>query len=310
MLCAPIISQTALDDQTIAFAASIPIADNPLGADLEETLRVYTDGGPLREMGDRAAGRVDKVTVSDGRVTVTGRIVDPSSIAKVKWGVLKGVTIARRFISLTDRLDAAAEIDFIKGVFWSTLSNEMRKAMASDYDHEEDHNPERRMNAVNPAALTEMNEVDIDAITRSRNPDLSRAPGELQPDASFNAMRDGKPGSAPDPRDAFRQVFAQPHFGNLMDLRDRIPPPADIWRELITSGGNVLRDEILRPARGNRMLKSNSDATQRPQEPDAGRRVRTPPPVDSGAQRIRKAAQSALAAAYDGPAYRMLRSNG
>ena len=206
------------------------------------------------------------------------RIVDPSSIAKLRLGVLKGIQIRKRFVSLVDRLAADAEVSWAKATFWREFSTQMRKAMASTgYEFEDDFSPETTMNAVNPATLTE-DETDI------------------SPDASFNALRDGKPGPAlfRDMRDVFRRG---PGFQNLIYLRDRVPPPAEIWATMITQGGNPARDAMLVPlvkSAAESMVESNSAAHR------------------SDGERMTKAqrtAQSALASAYTGSTARMLQSN-
>ena len=274
MICAPITVETELDDQTIRFAATVPVG-GPLDADFEETLRVYSDGGPLREMGDRAAGRVDRISVDDGRVTVIGRVVDPSSIAKVKRGVLRGIVIGKRFVSLVDRLTNDAELDLVKGIFWSTFSNEMRKA-ANMHDPEDDD-----PNQANPSVVAD----PPDAL-------MAEIVG-LRQDVRF--LR----GSPADALAAVRETFrAGPRFGNMFDLRDKIPPPGDLWREMITGGDNPARDEMLRPlvkSAAQSMLESNSG----PRRPEGERMTKA-----------QRAAQGALAAAYSGSNYRMLRSNG
>ena len=277
MLCAPIVAKSELDDGTLAFAASIPIADNPLGADFEETLRVYSDGGPLREMGGHvAAGRIDELRIDDGRVTAIGRIVDPTSAAKVKRGVLKGVKIGSKFVSLVDRLDADAEIDLVKGIFWRTFTDEMRKA-AHMHDPEDDD-----ANQVDPARI----EDPPDAL-------MAEIVG-LRQDVRF--LR----GSPADALAAVRETFrAGPRFGNMFDLRDKIPPPGDIWATMITANGNTaVVDEITRPVTEHSstgMLKSNSSgaATRRPE----------------GMRKAAAAAASRLATAYDGAQYGFLRPN-
>ena len=280
MICAPIVTTTEQDDGTLAFAASIPIADNPLGADFEETLRVYSsEGGPLREMGGHvAAGRIDELRIDDGRVTVVGRVIDPSSIAKVKRGVLKGVTIGKRFVSLVDRLTTDAEIDLVKGIFWRTFTDEMRKA-ANMHDPEDDD-----ANQADPARI----EDPPDAL-------MAEIAG-LRQDARF--LR----GSPADALAAVRETFrAGPRFGNMFDLRDKIPPPADIWRTMITANDDAMRDALTKSNGAHNgkpagfdypMLESNGAA-----------------PRPEGSERMRKAQNDAGATIEALHPYAMLRSN-
>ncbi len=226
MLCAPITATTELDDQTIRFAASIPVVANPLDPDLEETIAAYSSGGgPLREMGGRAAGRVDELRVDDGQLMAIGRVIDPASVAKVKHNVLRGVTIGRRFVSLVDRLDTNADVSLFK----STFLHELRKAFDMNDSAPNFANPNRV--AGGPDA-----------------PDARSAPRR-----EFDELHDGR----------FRDIRAVfdggPHFHSLYDLRDHVPPPGDLWRSMITRDNNPYLPEMLAPARGvDTFLQSNS----------------------------------------------------
>ena len=141
-------------------------------------------------------------------------------------------------MSLVDRLDANAEIDFVKGVFWKTFTSELRKA-ANMHDPEDDD-----ANEANPARI----EDPPDAL-------MAEIVG-LRQDVKF--LR----GSPADALAAVRETFgAGPRFGNMFDLRDKIPPPGDIWATMITQGGNAARDAMLVPlvkSAAESMLESNS----------------------------------------------------
>ena len=202
--------------------------------------------GTLREQHNAsiAAGVVDAIAVDDDHMTrVSAIVVDEGSVRKIKHGVLKGVSLGGKAtardphdyrtitavdlveVSIVDRpsnpdcLLTLAKTDMVRTIYSaleSAVNKTLRKATMSSnaYEFEEAFDPER-MNTGNPARLDQINSVNINRITRSTDPDLRNAPQELQPDHALPALHDGRPGPDPDPRDAFRRTFAQPHFWQL-----------------------------------------------------------------------------------------------
>ena len=250
----------SLDDGSLTVVAATSVAV----ADMVEARQACDsfgrDGTVLREMRSTAAGLVEKLNIVDGVLRLVARVIDPSSILKVRHKVLRFFQVAPRFVDLIDRPDGFQKLCLWKAtsnMTTHTLAEQFRKTFVAEFTKAmaaSDDGAEHDMNATNPnrlASAPDEPEDDMPALRAALSGLHTVGPRDLVQNAALAAFRVGH--------------SAQNFYDLVSDVTFPLAKPKrDFFLEqMVIAGGADLADRTaLGPrtetAEARSMTKSNS----------------------------------------------------
>ena len=215
-------------------------------ATVEEVVGNFAAGASIREMGRVAAGTVESLrSGADGTLRLIARVVDPSTLMKLKYKVLRGFELTTRSITLVDRPGAGdgvlmwkaasnmtTELSPFARSFLTEFNTSLAKVLGGGSEHE------RQLNETDPSQYT-------------RSPGVTPEPRDMS--MIHDALRGLRMAEHDHTYDAFRAAFGVGASDDIVHgmLKPSVAPPPDFFAERIVAAGGVALPayEMLRPVR-------------------------------------------------------------